>query len=113
MPTKSSKTKTKDIDNTPLSPYKKGQAQLGQLLHQPGLVSDLLKVGEDKTGLDRLTIFFILLAVVIVWLLYGHTAQLLCNVIGFAYPAYCSIIALTQGTRKQSEKDKTGRSVSQ
>ena len=54
-------------------------------------VSELFALAESKTGVQRIYIAYGLLSVVTFWLMFGWGAQLLCNAIGFAYPAYCSI----------------------
>ena len=40
-----------------------------------------------------------MIAVVTLWLMFGFGAQLLCNFIGFLYPAYKSIKALESSTK--------------
>uniref|UniRef100_A0A915NI85 Receptor expression-enhancing protein n=2 Tax=Meloidogyne TaxID=189290 RepID=A0A915NI85_9BILA len=49
---------------------------------------------ESVTGLDREQIFYIGFAIMILYLILGNFAGILCNMIGFAYPAYQSVLAI-------------------
>ncbi|XP_042904673.1 receptor expression-enhancing protein 5 [Parasteatoda tepidariorum] len=68
--------------------------QLDKKLEEDNKFNEYLKKTEAVTGIERrklvLTTCFILGAMVII----GYGAQLVCNGIGFAYPAYCSILAI-------------------
>ncbi|XP_067001771.1 receptor expression-enhancing protein 5 isoform X2 [Anabrus simplex] len=49
---------------------------------------------EEKTGVKRLYIFLAAIVFTAIYMVFGYAAQLFCGVIGFVYPAYCSIKAL-------------------
>merc|ERR1719228_1644508 len=76
------------------------QDKLDKVLRTPGMLNDLMKMAEDKTGVQRVYIADGLIGIVGLWLAFGFGAQLLANFIGFLYPAYCSIKALESGTKK-------------
>ncbi|KAK5964765.1 hypothetical protein GCK32_019953, partial [Trichostrongylus colubriformis] len=46
---------------------------------------------EAIFGLPREKIFYVLSAVVALYLVIGTAAQIVCNMIGFGYPAYASV----------------------
>ncbi|KAK0425664.1 hypothetical protein QR680_009309 [Steinernema hermaphroditum] len=63
-------------------------------LHEPGQVNNVLTQIEQKVNVPRLYLVGGFLAVHALYLIFGHFAELLCNVIGFLYPAYMSIKAI-------------------
>jgi len=65
-----------------------------KLISQPGAINEAFTTLEKKTGIKRAYILYGILGIVGLWLAFGYGAQLLCNSIGFIYPAYCSIKAL-------------------
>ncbi|XP_020288031.1 receptor expression-enhancing protein 5-like [Pseudomyrmex gracilis] len=64
----------------------------------------LLVQAEGKTGIDRLYIFVGSLAVLALYLVFGLGQQLVCNVIGFVYPAYQSLKALETSKKEDDTK---------
>lgn len=73
---------------------------LDKKLEEQTKVNEILKKAEEVLGIERRKIVlgtcFALGALIII----GYGAQLICNGVGFAYPAYASIIAI-------ESKDKT------
>nr|CAH7738674.1 unnamed protein product [Callosobruchus chinensis]CAH7767712.1 unnamed protein product [Callosobruchus chinensis] len=66
--------------------------------------TSILDKAEKKSGVDRLYIFLASAVVVGLWLVFGYCAQLLCNTVGFIYPAYVSIRAIESRAKDDDTK---------
>jgi len=59
---------------------------------------------EALTGVPRLHQAIALLSAFVAYMIFGHFAQLICNAIGFAYPAYASLVALDSPIATQNSQ---------
>jgi receptor expression-enhancing protein 5/6 len=75
------------------------RAKLEKKLKEKNQFTDLLELVEKKTGVDRLYLVLAVGAVIVLWLIFGYGAQLLCQVIGFLYPAYKSVKAIESAAK--------------
>lgn len=74
--------------------FEKFRADVTKRLHEPNKVNDALGKLESKTGVDRFFVVLGLVGVAALYMIFGHFAELVCNVVGFLYPAYMSIKAV-------------------
>jgi receptor expression-enhancing protein 5/6 len=75
------------------------QAQFEKFIDQPGVVGNILSAAQNKTKVKKAYIAYGVIGFCVVWLMFGYGAQLLCNFIGFLYPAYRSIKALESAAK--------------
>ncbi|XP_054714453.1 receptor expression-enhancing protein 5-like [Uloborus diversus] len=84
--------------------YASFMEKLDKILHQKSIITPYLEKAEQLTGVKRV---HLALGFGVIWALYmilGKGAELICNAIGFGYPAYASMIALESDTKIDDTK---------
>jgi len=84
--------------------YQQFVANLDKWLHSSGRVSDIADKIEKTTGVKRVYIAQGLMGLVAIYMIFGYFAELVCNIVGFVYPAYASIKALESVHKEDDTK---------
>ncbi|XP_004866000.2 receptor expression-enhancing protein 6 isoform X2 [Heterocephalus glaber] len=69
-------------------------------LEQRNFATEALEALEARTGVEKRYLAAGAVTVLSLYLLFGHGASLLCNLIGFVYPAYASIKAIESPSKE-------------
>ncbi|CAK9803917.1 Receptor expression-enhancing protein 5 [Anthophora plagiata] len=78
---------------------------LDKVLHDDSnILVKILAHIEKSTGVDRLYIALGSLGLIALYLIFGVGQQLVCNIFGFLYPAYCSMKALESQKKEDDTK---------
>ena len=72
------------------------------LKKEDNTLSIALGKAEALTGVSRLHLATALMVVSAGYMIFGYFAQLICNLIGFIYPAYLSLVALDSPQSEQN-----------
>lgn len=67
-------------------------------------VAPYFEKAEKTLGVKRIVIAQALLGILSLYLIVGRAAQFVCNMIGFAYPAYKSLVALESAHKDDDSK---------
>ncbi|XP_026869994.1 receptor expression-enhancing protein 6 [Electrophorus electricus] len=66
---------------------------------EKNMVTDFLAKLEERSGIQKQYIATGAVSIIALYLLFGYGASLLCNLIGFVYPAYASIKAIESSSK--------------
>ena len=79
-------------------------AVLDKFLSEKNKFTDLLELVEKKTNVKRAYVVKGLIGVFSLYMIIGHFAALVCNAVGFIYPAYASIHAIESHNKDDDTK---------
>ncbi|XP_048415773.1 receptor expression-enhancing protein 6 isoform X1 [Stegostoma tigrinum] len=73
-------------------------------LNEKNFITNLLGKIEEKTGVRKYNLATGSITILGLYLMFGYGASLLCNLIGFVYPAYFSIKAIESSDKEDDTK---------
>lgn len=84
--------------------YKQFIDNLEKCLNSSGRIGEIGDKIEKTTGVKRIYVAQGLLGFVAIYMIFGYFAELVCNIVGFIYPAYASVKALESPNKEDDTK---------
>ncbi|KAJ8408419.1 hypothetical protein AAFF_G00258330 [Aldrovandia affinis] len=84
--------------------FSKVKERVEKFLSEKNFVTDCLGKIEEKTGIKKRILAIGAVSITGLYLVFGYGASLLCNLIGFVYPAYFSIKAIESPNKEDDTK---------
>ncbi|GIY95966.1 receptor expression-enhancing protein 5 [Caerostris extrusa] len=78
--------------------------RLDKKLHEKNKINEYFEKAEKALGVRRVYLAVGILALWALYMILGRGAELICNLIGFGYPAYVSLIALETSSKDDDTK---------
>ncbi|GFX67419.1 receptor expression-enhancing protein 5 [Trichonephila clavipes] len=78
--------------------------KLDKKLHEKNKINEYFEKAEKALGVKRVYLAVGLLSIWALYMILGRGAELICNLIGFGYPAYVSLIALETSSKEDDTK---------
>lgn len=84
--------------------YNSLMTSLEEFLDEPGKIGTYMSLIEKSTGIKRIYIGKGLLVIALLYMIFGYFAALICNFVGFIYPAYVSLKALESPNKEDDTR---------
>lgn len=80
------------------------QQKLRKFLREKNSLTQVLEIAESNTKIEREYLVYGIFGFLAFYLIFGYGNDFLCNLIGFLYPAYASVLAIESTPKDDDTK---------